>query len=148
LPDQTSRHLTELLFRFRSNSIPILPEKYQRLPRLLTAQFGEPMNWNAEHHHLSEQLEILKKLRARFGEEAIEIASQARLEFEVCITQCKYAEFYIAQGEPKIGYAMHCALDFGEAAAYSPDIILKRTKTLMRGDRCCNHCYERLRSRR
>jgi hypothetical protein len=172
-----------------------MPEKYQRLPRLLTAQFGEPMNWNAEHHHLSEQLEILKKLRARFGEEAIEIASQARLDvhntwiqrwsqnasgrpsdifnhsafgvtsadeslleyevledsdekFEVCITQCKYAEFYIAQGEPKIGYAMHCALDFGEAAAYSPDIILKRTKTLMRGDRCCNHCYERLRSRR
>jgi hypothetical protein len=39
------------------------------------------MNGDAEHHHLTEQLEleILKKLKARYGNEAIEIASQARL---------------------------------------------------------------------
>ena len=37
------------------------------------------MDWDEEQHHLTEQLEILKKLRRRFGEEAIEIASDARL---------------------------------------------------------------------
>jgi len=37
------------------------------------------MNWDEERNHLTEQLEILKKLRERFGEEAIEIASKARL---------------------------------------------------------------------
>ncbi len=150
------------------------------------------MNRDTERHHLIEQLEILKKLKSRFGDEAIEIASQARLEvhrtwmqelskhasgrpsdifnhsafsvtsadeslldyeviedseekFEVHITKCEYAEFYIAEGEPEIGYTMHCALDFGEAEAFSPNIVLKRTKSLMQGDRCCNHCYERLR---
>lgn len=147
------------------------------------------MDWNEEQSHLTEQLEIFKKLQKRFGEEAIQIASSARLavhkkwmeklskqksgqpseifkhsafsvtsaeenlleyevledsdeKFAVKITKCKYADFYTKKGEPEIGYAMHCALDFGETEAFSSDIILKRTKTLMQGDNYCNHCYE------
>jgi hypothetical protein len=147
------------------------------------------MDWDEEKNRLTEQLEILKKLRERFGEEVIEIASSARLavhkkwmrklskrksgrpseifkhsafsvtsaednllryevledsdeRFAVKITKCKYADFYIEKGEPEIGYAMHCTLDFGETEAFSSDFILKRTKTLMQGDNYCNHCYE------
>jgi len=146
------------------------------------------MDWDKEQNHLTEQLEILKKLRKRFGEEVIEIASDARLavhkkwmaqllksksvrpseifkhsafsvtsaeenllefavledsdkKFAVKITKCKYADFYIEKGEPEIGYAIHCALDFGEAESFSSDITLKRTKTIMQGDYYCNHCY-------
>jgi hypothetical protein len=148
------------------------------------------MDWNEEQSHLTENLEILRELRKRFGEKAIEIASNARLavhkkwmeklsksksgrpseifkhsafsvtsaeeglleyeviedsdqKFAVRITKCKYADFYIEKCEPEIGYAMHCALDFGEAEAYSSEIILKRTKTIMQGNSYCNHCYER-----
>ena len=148
------------------------------------------MDWDEEQKHLIEQLEILKKLKERFGEEIIEIASSARLavhkkwmeklsksksgrpseifkhsafsvtsaeeslleyevledsneKFAVKITKCRYAEFYIEKGEPEIGYALHCALDFGETEAFSSDIALKRTKTIMQGDGYCNHCYER-----
>lgn len=36
------------------------------------------MNWNEKQNHLTEQLEILRKLRKRFGAEVIEIASNAR----------------------------------------------------------------------
>ena len=147
------------------------------------------MDWHEERNHLAEQLEILRRLRDRFGEEAIQIASHARLavrkmwmeklsqgksgrpselfghsafsvtsadenllayevledtdsKFAVRITRCRYADFYRENGEPGIGYAMHCALDFGEAEAFSCDIVLKRTKTLMQGDGCCDHCYE------
>lgn len=147
------------------------------------------MDWDEEQNHLIEQLEILRKLEERFGEEVIEIASNARLsihkkwmeqlskyksgrpseifkhsafsvtsseenlleyevledsdeKFAVKIIKCKYADFYIEKGEPEIGYAMHCALDFGETEAFSSDIILKRTKTLMQGNNYCNHCYE------
>jgi len=35
------------------------------------------MDWDEEQNHLTEQLEILKKLKERFGEEVIEIASTA-----------------------------------------------------------------------
>ena len=159
---------------------------------MLAPLIGGDMNWDEELNHLAEQLEILKKLRERFGEEVIEIASNARLavhkkwmgqlskgksgrpseifthsafsvtsaeenllkyevledsdeKFAVKITKCKYAEFYTKQGETEIGYAMHCALDFGEAEAFSSDIILNRKKTLMQGDSYCDHCYELLR---
>ncbi len=148
------------------------------------------MDWDEEPNYWTEQLEILKKLKERFGEEVIEIASSARLavhkkwmgklskrksgrpseifkhsafgvtsaeenlleyevledsddKFAVKITKCKYADFYIEKGEPEIGYAMHCALDFGETEAYSSEIILERTKTIMQGDSCCNHCYSK-----
>lgn len=146
------------------------------------------MDWKEQQNHLTEQLEILRKLRERFGEEVVEIASNARLavhkkwmkdlskgepgrpsevfkhsafsvtsadqdlleyevledsdeKFAVKITKCKYANFYMEKGEPGIGYAMHCALDFGETEAFSSDIILKRTKTLMQGDNHCNHSF-------
>jgi hypothetical protein len=71
-----------------------------------------------------------------------EVLEDSDEKFAVKITKCKYADFYIEKNEPEIGYAMHCALDFGETEAFSSDIILKRTKTLMQGDKCCNHCYE------
>jgi len=147
------------------------------------------MRWDEQRNHLTEQLEILRELRQRFGEDVIAIASSAKLavhrqwmkelskgrsgrpseifrhsafsvtsadedlleyqvvedseaRFAVKITKCKYAEFYVQQGEPAIGYAMHCGLDFGETEAFSSVIVLKRTKTLMRGDDCCNHSYE------
>ena len=72
-----------------------------------------------------------------------EILEDSDERFSVIVTKCKYADFYTAQGEVEIGYAIHCALDFGETEAFSSDIVLKRTKTLMQGDDCCDHCYER-----
>lgn len=72
-----------------------------------------------------------------------EVVEDSDENFTVKVTKCGYADFYIENGEPEIGFAMHCALDFGEAEAFSSDIILKRTKTIMQGDGYCNHCYER-----
>ena len=70
-----------------------------------------------------------------------EVLEDSDEKFAVKITKCKYADFYIETGEPEIGYAIHCALDFGEAKSFSSDITLKRTKTIMQGDYYCNHCY-------
>ena len=152
------------------------------------------MNWDEKRKNLIVQLEILRKLEDRFGEEVIEIAGNAKmdihkkwmkelstrksgrpseifrhsafsvtsdekglLEYEVLedsddkfaikITKCKYTDFYLERGAPEIGYRMHCALDFGETEAFSSEITLKRTKTLMQGDNYCNHCYELKQSR-
>lgn len=71
-----------------------------------------------------------------------DVVEDSNLRFEVRIKKCKYADFYREKGSPDIGYAMHCALDFGEAEAFGSRIVLKRTKTLVQGDDCCNHCYE------
>jgi hypothetical protein len=71
-----------------------------------------------------------------------DVLEDSENRFAVNITGCKYADFYKEKGSPDIGYLMHCALDFGEVEAFWPGITLKRTKTLMEGDECCNHCYE------
>jgi hypothetical protein len=71
-----------------------------------------------------------------------EILDDTEVRFAVKIKRCKYADFYNAKGFPEIGYAMHCAMDSGEAQAYWPGIIFKRTKTLMQGDEYCDHCYQ------
>jgi hypothetical protein len=71
-----------------------------------------------------------------------EVLEESDERFAVKITKCKYAEFYIEKGRPDIGYAMHCALDFGETEAFSAEIMLKRAKTLMQGDDYCDHCYD------
>lgn len=71
-----------------------------------------------------------------------DVVEDSSQRFEVRIKKCKYADFYRENGSPEIGYAMHCALDFGEAEAFGSGILLERTKTLMQGDDYCNHCYE------
>ena len=70
-----------------------------------------------------------------------EVLEDTKKKFSVRITHCKYADFYRKEGFPDIGYAMHCALDEGEAEAYWPRIQFKRAKTIMQGDECCDHSY-------
>ena len=77
-----------------------------------------------------------------------EVLEDSSNTFAVKITHCKLADFYRERGFPEIGYAMHCALDFDEATAFWPEIRLKRSKTIMRGDPVCDHCYELLMRKR
>jgi hypothetical protein len=112
------------------------------------------MNWGEEQNKLLEQLELLKQLRSRFGEEVIAVANNARLAVHIkwleklSINKSgRPSEIFIYSAfsvTSAIGYAMHCALDFGEAEAFSSDIRLKRTQILMQGDSYCDHCYERM----
>jgi len=71
-----------------------------------------------------------------------DVLEDSERRFAVRIKRCRYADFYRGHGYPEIGYALHCALDFGEAKVFWPEIIFTRTKTLMQGDDHCNHCYE------
>jgi hypothetical protein len=36
-----------------------------------------------------------------------EVLEDSDEKFAVKVTKCKYADFYIENGEPEIGYAMH-----------------------------------------
>jgi hypothetical protein len=66
--------------------------------------------------------------------------SPTRLEYKV--TRCFLAEEVAKYGMPELGAAFYCAWDVGFCQGLNPNIVFKRTKTLMRGDACCNHRYE------
>lgn len=64
---------------------------------------------------------------------------QNKLKFNV--TECLWAKTFQDMDEEELGYVISCKPDFAMAEAVSPRIKLKRTKTLMQGDECCDHVW-------
>jgi len=56
-------------------------------------------------------------------------------------TECLNAKVFRELKAADIGYATLCHGDEAWARAYNPKIRFIRTKTLMDGDDCCDHCY-------
>ena len=67
--------------------------------------------------------------------------SAERLDFNV--VRCQYAEFYKELGFPELGYLFHCSRDFGMVEGFSPNLMLKRTQTIMQGASHCDFRFVR-----
>jgi predicted ArsR family transcriptional regulator len=61
------------------------------------------------------------------------------MEFDV--TQCRFAEFFRALGEPELGALLVCATDFDIVAAGNGEVGLTRDQTLMQGAPSCTFRY-------
>jgi hypothetical protein len=68
------------------------------------------------------QFEIL-----RHDEEALEID----------VTHCRFAEFFLALGEPELGALLVCEPDFDIAAVGGREVSLDRAQTIMNGAPSC-----------
>jgi hypothetical protein len=66
---------------------------------------------------------------------------EKRQEFTGHVTECIWAKTFKDMDATDIGYLWICQPDFATAQIYNPKIKLRRTKTLMQGDNCCNHTY-------
>lgn len=71
-----------------------------------------------------------------------EITEQTESILKLKVTKCFFAEGMIKLNEKEIGNAFYCAYDIGFCKGLNPDITFTRTKTLMNGDDCCDHCYK------
>ncbi|ACB73310.1 L-2-amino-thiazoline-4-carboxylic acid hydrolase [Opitutus terrae] len=135
----------------RAGSIRLLIELYDKhgAPLLDTIAAFTAAEWQArlEQRPFSgpRDLQAVKTglwstLPPSFKFETLEDTPQ-RLRFRV--TECPVAaEMKQRQVPPALGYALNCASDSGVAAGVNPQIKFSRTKTLMQGDECCDHCYE------
>ncbi len=66
--------------------------------------------------------------------------SECRLRFDV--TRCRYAELYDKLGVKEFGYCISCGRDEPFARGFNPRIHMKRTHTIMEGDRICKFLFE------
>ncbi|HLJ65716.1 MAG TPA: L-2-amino-thiazoline-4-carboxylic acid hydrolase [Stellaceae bacterium] len=66
-----------------------------------------------------------------------EIRRHDRDAFDVDITQCRFAEFFRALGEPELGALLICEVDFDVTAAGGSEVSLTREQTLMQGAPSC-----------
>ncbi|HBE41557.1 MAG TPA: hypothetical protein DDW27_10215 [Bacteroidales bacterium] len=58
------------------------------------------------------------------------------------VTECLNAKVLLELDAAEIGYATLCHGDDAWARAFNPNIQFIRTKTLMEGHDCCDHCYK------
>jgi hypothetical protein len=68
-------------------------------------------------------------------------------EIEFHATECILAKVFKEMGAEDLGNVMCCEPDFETTPVYCPSVYLKRSKTLMKGDGCCDtkYCWKKLR---
>ncbi len=67
---------------------------------------------------------------------------EAPQEYWFTCTECLNAKVFRDMNAADLGYIMLCNTDFAATPAFHPKLRLRRTKTLMQGDECCNFdCY-------
>ena len=57
------------------------------------------------------------------------------------ITKCPLADLAKEVNAEDWGYILYCCDDPNIVEGFNPEMDLKRTKTLMQGDDCCDHFY-------
>jgi len=72
---------------------------------------------------------------------AIAYLGETAKEIEFHTTECLFAKVFRDMGAADLGYVMICRPDFVSTPAYCPNVSLRRTKTLMQGDDCCDTIY-------
>ncbi|MBN2690173.1 MAG: L-2-amino-thiazoline-4-carboxylic acid hydrolase [Gammaproteobacteria bacterium] len=91
-------------------------------------------------------LDAFAKLLEEFKKEnsvEFEIEEQSENKLKLNVTKCKFAEIIKELNiDVDLGYELLCARDFAMIKGFNPNIKLTRDKTIMRGDKICNFCYE------
>lgn len=72
----------------------------------------------------------------------VEVLRHDREALEFDITQCRFAEFFRALGEPELGALLICATDFDIAAAGDGEVTFTRDQTIMQGAPSCTFRYK------
>jgi len=61
--------------------------------------------------------------------------------FSYYVTKCIWAHTFSKLGAADFGFHTMCMGDYGIAKGISPNVKLKRSKTLMQGDDCCDFTW-------
>jgi hypothetical protein len=69
-----------------------------------------------------------------------EIVEDEEYVLEISYKKCLWAKIFHEFGVD-FGYNVCCNVDYAVANAFHPNIKLTRTKTIMQGDKHCNHRY-------
>ncbi len=71
----------------------------------------------------------------------ITYSHESGTELSLNVSRCLYAEVFKELDATELGYLMVCNPDHAYAKASHPRIKLRRSKTLMAGDDCCDHTW-------
>jgi hypothetical protein len=72
---------------------------------------------------------------------AFDMKRQDKEALEFDVTSCRFAEFFLALGEPELGALLVCDADFDIAEAGKGEVSFERAQTLMQGAPSCTFRY-------
>lgn len=84
---------------------------------------------------------IIREVWAKEDSMEINFLRETEDEFRFDVTRCGYADAYEKLGIKDLGCIMSCCRDFAFMDGFNPAIKLRRNKTLMEGDDCCDFHY-------
>jgi hypothetical protein len=85
-----------------------------------------------------EQFRSVEGYKNRLTKEVVEDTEKA---FELKVTECIWATTFLDAKAGDLGYAFVCWGDYAWAEGFNTKIKMVRDKTLMQGDKICNHRY-------
>ena len=106
-------------------------------------QFWEAKNQTKNETDLGKAVSSAFKTYARDDALTYDVIEQTPDAFAFDVKRCAYAEFYMALGEPELGFLLVCTADFATAEGFGADVRLTRTQTIMQGATHCDFRYQR-----
>ncbi|MFA6561649.1 MAG: L-2-amino-thiazoline-4-carboxylic acid hydrolase [Verrucomicrobiia bacterium] len=118
----------------RERTLKTVERVIKKLARRKGAEMAKLAGGNGLKHFAKMVLPVWREGGA-LDVEVIE-ANDRRCSFNV--TRCKYAEMYQRLGLEEFGCLFSCSRDFAFIGGFNRKLKLKRTQTIMEGDRFCD----------
>jgi len=123
----------------KEKAVAIVKEALRGWSRDLFAAIGDGVEgsprrkWAAMHTAMADITE---------RDVAVEMRRKDKEALEFDITQCRFADFFRALGEPELGALLICETDFDIAAAGGGEVSFTREQTIMKGAPSCTFRYK------
>jgi hypothetical protein len=137
----------QLLFTWFSTPVAIIKKLYPILGKEETLKLVKEAVWENVSNTPVKQLESWDEFGERGASELVlktterEDIEVGEKEIKFKIVKCMWSEVFSSLGAPEIGEALVCESDFPRAKAWSPNLKLERTQTIMTGAPFCDFRY-------
>lgn len=102
--------------------------------------FWQKLSESEENNSLEQYLHLLwDGYCANDGIQFSSLKEGQKIQYKV--VRCPWAEIAREVGKSEWGYRFYCKTDYASVEGFNPKIRFSRSKTLMQGDDCCDHCY-------
>lgn len=122
-------------------------EALERISKLSCEKTKESLKRSLEKEEINDLKDFIKVYKRQLDSDlfkntlSYEIKEESDETFKFDVNRCIRAEIFKEFDSQDIGYEVACQPDFEVLSVFHPNLKLKRTKTLMDGDECCNFEY-------
>lgn len=155
LPKKLDKDTEEIILKKITDKMTSGAALYVSTLRWIEEKYGKTTIEEIRKHQLQRNIDRWKKLKKELKDSSLdtfckfmENSCAGTCEFEKTIdeknkkkykyTRCAWADIFRELGAEDIGFWI-CEADEPVVKTFNPDIKFKRTKTLMQGDKCCDH---------